>query len=100
LGCENVIITLGGDGAVCATASGTSRIPAFNVTAVDTTAAGDAFSGALAVAIAEGRRLADAVRFASAAGALAVTHRGAQPSLPTRLAIEEFLSRMRAIPWD
>jgi ribokinase len=93
LGCQNVVITLGKDGAVVATASSTTRIPAFSVQAVDTTAAGDAFSGALAVAVAEGQRLADAVQFASAAGALAVGVRGAQPSLPARLAIEELLAR-------
>lgn len=93
LGCDNVVITLGGVGAVVATAPGISRVPAFNVQAVDTTAAGDAFCGALAVALAEGQRLADAVRFASAAGALAVTQRGAQPSLPTRFAIAELLQR-------
>jgi ribokinase len=93
LGCENVVITLGGIGAVVSAASGTSRVPAFHVTAIDTTAAGDAFCGALAVALSEGQRLSDAVRFASAAGALAVTQRGAQPSLPTRFAIAELLQR-------
>jgi ribokinase len=95
LGCENVVITLGSEGAVVATAASTAKAPAFFVTPVDTTAAGDAFSGALAVALAEGQRLADAVRFASAAGALAVTVRGAQPSLPTRRAIEELVASQR-----
>jgi ribokinase len=93
IGCQNVIITLGGDGAVVATAAATVRVPPFHVNAVDTTAAGDAFSGALAVALAEGQRLADAARFASAAGALAVTQRGAQPSLPTRTAIDDILAQ-------
>ena len=68
LGCQNVVITLGSEGAVVATASSTAKAPPFFVTPVDTTAAGDAFSGALAVALAEGQRLAEAVRFAAAAG--------------------------------
>lgn len=93
MGCQNVIITLGRDGAVVATATSTVRVPAIHVSAVDTTAAGDAFSGALAVALAEGQRLADAARFASAAGALAVTQRGAQTSLPTRSAIDNMLGQ-------
>jgi ribokinase len=70
-------------------------VPAFKVEPLDTTAAGDAFSGALAVALAERRELRDAAQFASAAGAIAVTRQGAQPSLPTRQAIEEFLDRYR-----
>ncbi|HMC12112.1 MAG TPA: ribokinase, partial [Pirellulaceae bacterium] len=93
LGCLNVIITLGAEGAVIASPAGTSHLSAFPVSAVDTTAAGDAFSGALATALAEQLALLDAARFASAAGALAVTRAGAQPSLPTRLAIEEMLTR-------
>ena len=60
---------------------------------VDTTAAGDAFVGGFAVALAEGRPLSDAVRFANAAGALAVTKLGAQPSLPTRQEVEQFLDQ-------
>jgi ribokinase len=95
LGCRDVIVTLGWQGAVVSTSAGTSRVPAFKVEPLDTTAAGDAFSGALAVAVAEGRELRDAARFAAAAGAIAVTQQGAQPSLPTRQAIEEFLDRQR-----
>ncbi len=64
------------------------RVPAFPVEAVDTTAAGDAFTAALGVALAEGKALEEAVRFANAAGALAVTRRGAQPSLPNREDVE------------
>jgi ribokinase len=62
------------------------------VAAIDTTGAGDAFNGALAVALAEGRRLADAVRFANAAAALACTRRGAQPSMPSRADVERLLA--------
>lgn len=95
LGVRDVIITLGPQGAIVASSAGTARVPAFPVEPVDSTAAGDAFSGALAVALAERRELRDAARFAAAAGALAVTRQGAQPSLPTREAIEELLERYR-----
>ena len=66
-------------------------VPAFKVSVVDTTAAGDAFTGALAVAISEGRILPDAVRFACAAGALACSRLGAQPSLPQRAEVDSLL---------
>jgi len=59
---------------------------------VDTTAAGDVFNGALAVALAEARPLSDAIRFANAAAALSVTKLGAQPSAPRRADIESFLA--------
>jgi len=71
----------------------TGLVPGFPVDAVDTTAAGDAFAGALAVRLAGGAALADAVRFANAAGALAATQAGAQPSLPSAGAIAAFLER-------
>jgi ribokinase len=57
--------------------------PGVAVTPVDTTGAGDAFNGALAVALGEGRPLRDALEFANATAALACTRRGAQPSMPT-----------------
>jgi ribokinase len=60
---------------------------------VDTTAAGDAFGGALAVALADGAALEDAIRFACAAGAVSVTRPGAQPSMPTRVEVEALLGR-------
>jgi ribokinase len=66
-------------------------VPAFKVNAVDTTAAGDTFCGAYAVANAERMMPVDALRFASAAAALSVTRMGAQPSAPTRIEIDEFL---------
>lgn len=96
------IIKLGAHGAVFATGwqgdnSGfpvrfMGRQTAFPVEAVDTVAAGDAFNGALAVALAEGQPLERAVLLACAAGALAVTTTGAQDSMPSRAAVHEFLS--------
>jgi len=63
------------------------------VTPVDTTAAGDAFVGGFAVALAEGRSLTDAVHWGNAAGALATTKLGAQPSLPARRAVEALMDQ-------
>jgi ribokinase len=94
-GVETVIITLGRQGAFLADATGQRLIPGFRVKAVDDTAAGDTFNGALAVALAEGNSLSDAVRFANAAAALSVTRLGAQPSAPTRPEIERMLRRRR-----
>lgn len=86
-GCRACVVTLGAEGCLVVEESVT-EVPACPVEALDTTAAGDAFSGALAVALAEGKSLADAARWASRAAAIAVTRRGAQPSLPTRREIE------------
>jgi ribokinase len=68
---------------------------AFKVNVVDTTAAGDAFLGALAVALSENKPIREALRFANGAGALATTQLGAQPSLPFRKDLEAFLSKIR-----
>ena len=84
-----VVITLGKRGAFVAGPGLRRRIPGFRVRAVDTTAAGDVFNGALAVALAEGRDLEAAVRFANAAAALSVTRPGAQPSAPPRAEIDK-----------
>ena len=94
-GVKNLIITLGHNGTRVITAGMDKHFPAFEVTAVDTTAAGDAFNGALAVALAEGKSLVDAVRLAMAAGALSVTKRGAQPSLPERESVDSFLANQK-----
>jgi ribokinase len=87
-GSQTVIITLGERGACVTDPAGYRLIPSYPVAVVDTTAAGDAFNGALAVALGEGKELSDAVAFANAAGALATTRAGAQPSLAAREKIE------------
>lgn len=92
-GVGTVIITLGSRGAFVATGDQTRLVPSFPVKAVDTTAAGDVFTGALAVALAEGKPILDAVRFACAAAAISVTRSGAQPSVPKRREIEGLLAK-------
>ena len=91
MGSRVVIVTLGAAGSIVATADGVAHVPAYAVEAVDSTAAGDTYCGCLATALAEGRPLDEAVRFASAAAALSVRRMGAQPSTPWRAEIEEFL---------
>jgi ribokinase len=93
-GVDTVILTLGSRGAFVFESGSGELVPSFQVRAVDTTAAGDVFNGSLAVGLAEGKPLAQAVRFANAAAALSVTKLGAQPSAPTRAEIETFLSEM------
>lgn len=88
-GVKNVIITCGSHGSVIHSEGLFDRIPACRVEAVDTTAAGDVFNGALAVALAEGRELSEAARFATYAAAISVTRLGAQSSIPTRLEVDE-----------
>lgn len=91
-GIPNVVLTLGAQGALVVQESGTERVDPFPITPVDTTAAGDSFVGALAVALVEGQPLRQAARFAAAAGALAATKPGAQPSLPQRQALLDFMN--------
>jgi ribokinase len=88
LGVENVVVTIGKEGAVIATGDGTESVPGLPVQAVDTVAAGDCFTGALAVRLAFGDALVDAVRYANAAAALKVTRHGAQPGIPTATEVE------------
>lgn len=90
-GVQTVVLTLGARGAFVATRDGHSLVPGFNVKAVDTTAAGDIFNGSLAVGLAEGMPVLEAVRFANAAAAISVTRIGAQPSAPTRREIARFV---------
>lgn len=93
-GCGAVVVTLGADGAIVADERGATRLPPASVERVlDPTAAGDAFCGTVAALMAEGRALPDALRYASIAGALAVTRHGAMSSLPTRAEVEVRLSR-------
>lgn len=81
---KNVVLTLGANGVVWASPQSSGHLPAHAVTVIDTTAAGDAFIGALAAQLAQGAVLEQAVRWGNAAGALATTKAGAQPSLPTK----------------
>lgn len=83
-GVPNVVITLGARGAYLSSATGAELIAAPPVTAIDTTAAGDCFNGALAVAIAEGQSLPNAVAFACKAASVSVTRMGAQVAMPYR----------------
>ncbi|QIK08920.1 ribokinase [Streptomyces sp. ID38640] len=87
-GARSVVVTLGGDGALVLDASGAENVPGVRVKAVDTTGAGDAFTGALATRLARGDALPEAARFAVRVGAAAVTKPGAQPSYPTRAELE------------
>ena len=92
------VITLAGQGSCVVTAEGATVVPPFPVEAVDTTAAGDAYAGYLGAALASGAALTDAVRLATAAGALTVTKQGASPSLPHRADVEAFLAARTAAP--
>jgi ribokinase len=89
-GPREVIVTLGGRGALLVSAESVEPVPAYRVEAVDSTGAGDAFLGALAVCLAEGGELRAAVRRAGAVAALSVTRHGAQSSFPTRAEVEAF----------
>jgi ribokinase len=94
-GCDVVAITLGARGAVAVDGAGNTHVPAFDVEAVDTVGAGDAFCAALAVATLEGADVTAALRFANAAGALATTKRGAEPSIPTREEVDSLVAQGR-----
>ena len=91
LGVENVIVTMGRRGAFVSGNGVRQFVPAYRIKAVDSTAAGDIFNGTLALALAEGKPLVEAARFASAAAAISVTRLGAQASAPTREQIDRFL---------
>ena len=87
-----VVVTLGADGALIVTPESSQHVPGYKVDVVDTTGAGDAFNGALAVAIAEGTALPDAVKFANAAAALQVTKIGTAPAMPYRTDVVALLN--------
>lgn len=86
-----VIVKMGAGGCLVADGPQLTEVPGFAVQAVDTTAAGDTFNGALAVGLAEGMNLVEATRFANAAAALSVTKPGAIASIPSRTAVDQFL---------
>lgn len=93
-GVTNPVVKLGAGGSVYLDlVHQPIHVPAFKVETVDTTAAGDAFAAGLAVALVEGKPHGDALRFASAAGALTATRYGAQPALPTRAEVEALISQ-------
>lgn len=93
-GIATVLITLGAKGVfVSEQGQEAALVAGFNVPAVDTTAAGDTFNGALLTALLEGKTLSKAIRFAHAAAAISVTRQGAQPSIPTRQEVEQFLQQ-------
>jgi ribokinase len=92
LGTKAVVVTRGSQGADLHTAAGVAHSPAFAVSPVDTTGAGDAFCGVLAARLAAGDPLEGALRYALAGGALATTVAGAVPSMPTLASIEVLLT--------
>jgi ribokinase len=91
-GAQTVVIKMGDQGCLITDEGGVTVAAGFRVNAVDTTAAGDTFNGALAMALAKGVSLPEAARFANAAAALSVTKPGAIPSIPTRSQVEQFLA--------
>jgi ribokinase len=91
-GCKNCIVTLGKNGSLAVDQTGHEwHIPAYTVQAVDSTAAGDCFVGALAVGLSEGKPLDESIKFASAAASISVTREGAQPSIPSRDEVQKFI---------
>ena len=94
LGVRNVIVTLGAQGVFVKNAATAAHVSAFDAgPVVETTGAGDAFNGGLAIALAEGKDLLAAARFGCAVAALSVTRPGTAPAMPTRLEIDALLSR-------
>jgi len=91
-GVQDVVIKMGSRGAFASMDGEEEFYEPFQVTAVDSVAAGDAFNGALAVALSEGLPIEDAIRWGMAGGALSVTKEGAQPAMPTRNELQTFLS--------
>ncbi len=97
-GCRNVVLKLGERGCYVALADGTRKlIPAYNVRAVDTTAAGDAFNGAMAVALLRGDDPLHGAAWACAVAAISVTRNGAQPSMPTLAEVDQFVEQTEGV---
>jgi ribokinase len=97
-GVKSVILTMGANGFLLGTDDEMEFVPAVKVNAVDATAAGDAFTGSLAVGLAQGKTLANSALFANYVAALSVTKMGAQSSMPTREAVESFIGAFREPP--
>jgi ribokinase len=93
MGVKTVVLKLGSDGSMLVTAKKAKHFPACKVAAIDPTAAGDAFTAALAVELAAGFDFEYAIRFANCAGALAASKLGAQPSLPMRAEVEALMAQ-------
>jgi ribokinase len=96
-GAGSVVMTCGAAGCEVLSDGKRQRVPGFHVEAVDTTGAGDCFNGALAVALARGFAMIEAVRYANAAAALAVTRFGAQIAMPTDEEVRQFLRTQQAV---
>jgi ribokinase len=96
-GAKNIILTLGRRGCIVKNAKTTQVVPAFKVTAVDSTAAGDTFCGSLVARLSKGEDMMHAVQFATAAAAICVTRMGAQPSIPTEQEVTQFLESSHAV---
>lgn len=94
-GVKNVILTMGASGYLSVGKEGTEFVTARKVTAADSTAAGDAFTGSLAVGMAQGQTLSEAALFANDVAAISVTRMGAQPSMPTIEEIDKFIHEMK-----
>jgi ribokinase len=97
MGVKNVVITLGSKGLFFKNRNEELWMKAFRVNVVDTTAAGDAFLGALATSLSENKPIQEALKFANGAGALATTKLGAQPSLPSRKELDRFLKGIKRV---
>lgn len=97
MGARTVILTLGKKGCIVKNSALTKYIPAFDVEAVDTTAAGDTFCGAIVAGLSKGKDLVEAVKFATAASAICVTRMGAQPSIPGEAEVARFLEKGYAV---
>ncbi|MBE5767854.1 MAG: hypothetical protein E7335_12005 [Clostridiales bacterium] len=96
-GVKTLIITMGEHGAYYSGPDGDFMMPAFSITPVDSTAAGDAFNGGLVVSLASGADIKTAIRYGSACGALTTMKRGSLPSLPTREEVEQFLNEHKEV---
>jgi len=92
-GAKSVIVTLGSKGALTVNGTQVTHVDTFKVNVIDTTAAGDAFIGGFATALLSNKSLEESVRYGCACGALATTKFGAQPSLPTKEEVENFLNQ-------